>query len=46
MGQPMDQKTSLPGAQTVLVVEDDPLVRAILMRIPRSDGFAVIDAHA
>ncbi len=34
-----------PNAQAVLVVDDDPVVRAIVMRILRSYGHATIHAH-
>jgi DNA-binding response OmpR family regulator len=42
----MDQKTTADArTPTVLVVEDDPLVRTILLRFLRFDGHVAVDAH-
>ena len=37
--------TTLLDPRTVLVVEDDPLVRAILLRILRFNGYSAMEAH-
>ncbi len=43
---PRDESAALSGSETVLVVEDDPDLRALACRILRRYGYAVLEAQS